>query len=69
MHTAHTFPTSAGRRLCAAPRHIVVLMTPGEAHDFAAALDRWADLLLAEGQREPAERLSWRAAALREAAR
>lgn len=70
MNPARTYPTSTGRRLCAVPRPITVPMTPGEAaHAFAAALDRKANLLLAEGQREPAERLSWRAAALRETAR
>jgi hypothetical protein len=35
---------------------------------FAAALDRRADLHLSLGERQLAERLSWRAAALREGA-
>lgn len=69
MHTPHTFPTAAGPRLTAPPRIVTVPMTPSEAHGFAAALDHRAELLLAQGQREPAERLSWRAATLREAAR
>ncbi len=67
MHVAHTDPTSAGCRLCAAPHAATVPMTPGEARNLAAKLDRQADLHLALGERELAERLSWRAAALRQA--
>jgi len=70
MNPAHTCPSSAGRHFGAIPQPITVPMTPGEkAHAFAAVLDRRADLLLAFGQRAPAERLAFRAAALRESAR
>ena len=69
MYPAYTYPTSAARRLTAPPRLITVPTTPGEAHNLAAALDRRADLLLAEGRRKLAEHLAHLALEARSRAR
>ena len=69
MTFRHNFPTSAGPRGDAPGRALAISALPGAVLAVAARLDRSADSLLAEGRREQAERLSWRAAALREAVR
>ncbi len=56
MHDS--LPTAAGPRLAAAPRPLVFPRDPAAALALAAALDRRADLHLAEGRRELAECLA-----------
>lgn len=58
MFISHRFPTQYGRALCGEPRGLSIPDDPVAALAFAAAKDREADHLLAEGRFEAAERLS-----------
>ena len=58
MHSASIFPTTYGPRLAFAPRPLVIPTDPAQALAFAQDADRRADLLLAEGRCDLAERLA-----------
>ena len=58
MYITHTMATQFGRALCAAPTQLVIPTDPVAALAFAIRQDRAADLMLAEGRYEAAERLS-----------
>lgn len=65
MSYISTQPLCYGRRLAADPAAFAALLTDTERNRLAAALDREADLALAEGKPWLADRLAWRAAGLR----
>jgi hypothetical protein len=65
LHVPATFPTAAGPRMAFEPRPVVFPTDPTAALALACALDRKADLLLAEGRGADADRLAHAAYELR----
>ena len=58
LNISSTIRTSYGTRLARPPRPLVIPSQPAAAMAFARRLDREADVLLAQGRQEVAERLS-----------
>jgi hypothetical protein len=58
VYISHTIATERGRALVSHPRGLTIPDDPAAALAFAVQQDRAADVLLAEGRFEAAERLS-----------
>ena len=58
MFISHTMPTAFGYSLSSEPRGTAIPSTPAAALAFASMMDRRADVMLAEGRCQQAERLS-----------
>ena len=58
MYISRTFPTQYGYALVCPPRGLTIPTDPDACMDFARKQDRAADVLLAEGRFEAAERLA-----------
>ena len=68
-HLPHTLRTSYGPRFLPLSPMVRVTLTPAELHHVVRGVERERAECEASGQHDAAERLAWRAAALREAGR
>lgn len=68
-HVPRTLRTSLGPRFLPLSPMVRVSLTRDELHHVVRGVERQRDECAAAGQHDAAERLAWRAAALREAGR